>query len=201
MSLRSLFLSLAAVAVCSTASAQLSLSYLGGSDIAPSGTGQSFTASDAGTFPTSTAYLTAMTFQLPGSDLINIGTAYLDIYSDAGLSTYVGSSTNSQDWGASDFGQTKTFTFGNLALDKNTTYYAAFSSDPTAGSIVDRTILYDSSNPYAGGKLIYGGTPQTGLDANFTATFATSAVPEPSTYALLAGAAALALSAVRRRRA
>lgn|GEM_PF-6389443 len=82
-------------------------------------------------------------------------------------------------------------------LDKNTTYYAVFSSDGLSGSVVDRSVRYAGGNPYAGGTFLYMSNPQLSLDANFTATFA-PAIPEPSTYAAIAAAVALVAAAGRK---
>ena len=190
-----------ATAICGTASAQLTLSYISGNTSAASGTGESFTPADAGSFPTASAFLTQMTFETPSSVSFNRGLAtYLDIYSNSALTAYVGSSTNSQSWEAGDSLQTKTWSFAALELDKSTTYYAAFSADPITGSVVNREIEIYGSNPYSGGALIYNSNLTPSLDANFSATFNPSAVPEPSTDAAFAGLATLGLVALRRRR-
>lgn len=179
-----------------TASAQLSLNYLTGAGAAASVSGQSFTPGDAGTFPTSTAYLTQMQFQ---AGMTVSGSIYLDIYS--GLSSgvfsgYVGSSTDSQVWAS---GTTLTWNFDNLALDKSTTYYAIFSTDAIDGNDTTRPTAYES-DAYSGGVLIYSNAISPTLDAGFSATFNTAAIPEPATYGTLAGLAVLALVGVRRRR-
>jgi hypothetical protein len=182
-------------------SAQYTLSYLDGTSTAPSGSGQSFTPGDAGSFPTASAFLTQMTFQT-GSSIMNGGggaATYLDIYANSALTDFVGASTNSNTWDAGGFLLTKIWTFDSLELAKDTTYYAVFSTDAIAGSTTIRDIRFNDNNVYSGGVLIYNGNPTSSYDTNFTATFAASAIPEPSTYAAIAGAAALGLVALRRR--
>lgn len=193
--LRRLFACMFAAGLAATVSAQVSLSYLTGSGAGASVTGQSFTPGDAGTFPTSTAYLTQMQFQT-GMDVG--GSIYLDVYTglSAGVfSGYVGSSTNSNVWVS---GATQTWSFDNLALDKATVYFAVFSTDATDGNVVNRPTAY-ATGTYGGGVLIYNGAVSPGLDAGFSATFTTPAVPEPATYGAFAGLAALILTAIRRR--
>jgi hypothetical protein len=199
--LRFFVASAVAIGLSSSLSAQLTISYLNGTNGAHDGTGQSYIPGDAGSFPTSTAYLSQMTFitspdgdWTPASDTTP---TYLNIFSDAGLSTLVGASTNTQLW---DVGNviTLTWSFDDLALDTSTTYYAAFSTAPTAGFVINQPIECDNSSPYPDGYLIYNGSNLGFSDANFTATFQT--VPEPSTYGALAGLTALGLALVRRRR-
>lgn len=188
-------------AACSAAtlSAQVTISHLGSFDnYGASGTGQSFTPVDAaGTFPTSSAYLTQMQFQVAaqGSSVLPI---YLDIYTSLSatvFSGYVGSSTNTQDW---ESASTVTWNFANLELDKNTTYYAVFSENTEGGEGVYRPTYYFSGT-YAGGDFLYNAAVSSGLDAGFSATFNTTAVPEPSTYAAIAGLAVFGLVLLRRR--
>lgn len=177
------------------ASAQVTLSYLNGEGGAASGTGQSFTV-NAADFPTSTAYLTQIQFQ---TEYGQAGDIYIDIYTTltgGNFSGYVGSSTNSNVWEDTAL---KTWTFDHLALDVDLTYYAVYSSDATDGGVVNRPTPYQS-DVYAGGVLIYNSAPAGSLDAGFAITLAATAVPEPSTYAALAGVAVLGLALWRRRR-
>lgn len=178
--------------------AQLTLSFPSSSSAPASVSGQSFTPGDAGAFPTANAYLTQMTFQVSGF-ISPSSPVYLDIYADSGFTSYVGSSTNSQTWNSSNNLAIETWEFDNLTLDKSSIYYAIYSSDDVAGSLQTYSTYASSSSVYAGGALIYNGSAFPAYDASFSATFATSAVPESSTYALLAGAAALGLVAWRRR--
>ena len=173
--------------------AQLTLSYPSTVTNPASVSGQSFTPGDAGSFPTTSAYLTQMTFQV-GNGNVPSGPVYLDIYADSGFSSFVGSSTNSQTWTSGNDQAIETWTFDSLALDKSTTYYAIYSSDDIAGSLETFTTYASDANPYVGGAMIYSGLVTPGYDTSFSATFATtSAVPEPSSYAALAGLAALVL--------
>lgn len=93
----------------------------------------------------------------------------------------------------------KTWSFDHLELAKSSVYYVVYSTDAVAGSVANRTTAYDS-NVYSGGALIYNSSLTPSLDANFSATLATSAIPEPTTYATFAGLAALGSAALRRRR-
>jgi hypothetical protein len=173
--------------------AQLVLSYPTTDSAPASVSGQSFTPGDAGSFPTSYAYLTEFTFQVsPGN--VPTGPVYLDIYADTAFSAFVGSSSNSQIWTNDDDLAIETWTFDYLALDKSTTYYAIYSADAGAGALQYFTTYATNTHPYSGGAMIYGGSITPGYDTSFSARFATaSAVPEPSTYAALAGLAAFVL--------
>ena len=191
-------------ALCGKLHAQFTLSYLSGNSTPASVSGQSFVPGDAGSFTTGSAFLTGMTFQTGSSiDSSYSGVAtYLDVYSNSGLTAYVGSSTNSQTWDVGGTLLTKTWAFDNLELDKTATYYAVLSTDAVAGALTTRAILSSTSSTYAGGALIYSGSITPSYETNFTATFSNtaSAIPEPSTYAVLAGMIALTGAIVRRRR-
>ena len=178
-----------------TASAQVTLSYLNGEGGAASGTGQSFTVNGAD-FPTSTAYLTQIQFQ---TEYGQPGDIYLDIYTtltEGVFSGYVGSSINSNVWADTAL---KTWTFDHLALDVDATYYAVYSSDATDGGVVNRATPIQE-DVYAGGVLIYSSIPSGSYDAGFSVTLAATAVPEPSTYAMLLGMAVLGIALWHRRR-
>lgn len=105
---------------------------------------------------------------------------------------------------------TLTFNTGGILLDASKTY--AIFSFADANSSGGTDLVYGVSNSaYAGGQGYYLGmagmrpfsdlstTSWTawGSDETFSATF--SAVPEPSTYAALAGIAALGVAVYRRR--
>jgi hypothetical protein len=126
------------------------------------------------------------------------GSIYLDVYSalSSGVfSGYVGSSINSNVWVS---GATQTWSFNNIALDKTSVYFAVFSTDAVDGNVVNRPTAY-AGDTYSGGVLIYNSAATPSLDAGFSATFATSVVPEPATYGAFAGLIALTSAAFRRR--
>ena len=162
--------------------------------------GQSFTPGihTSGTFASSNAYL--IQFAFVTSNTLNSTNApvYLLIFSN--FSSYVGSgliqaSTNTQAWQTLGTGATATFDFaGDVALDTGTKYYAVFSESPTmyafpSGS-AGRNVMWNS-DAYSGGEMLSSGGEYGGTDVQFTATFATSAIPEPSAYAALFGLSAV----------
>jgi len=175
--------------------------------------GQSFKPSgfnQSGSYTTSSAYLTQFTFVV--SDSGTAGTrpnneAYLLIYSGSGFSggavtggTLLDVSTNTQNWATLGSLSTATFTFsGSVALDTTTQYYAVFSTSPVSLMNPNHGVLINNES-YGGGNLLHSGSELVGNDAKFTATFATAAIPEPSTYAALFGLGALGFAAWRRSR-
>jgi hypothetical protein len=178
------------------------------------GTGQSFTPSvgmvdDPGP---STATIDLTGFSLwsngGGSAVTGRDTTYLLIYdaNPAGTANLVGSSTNFVDLDPASnapAGTELAWTFNNLTLDYNTTYFAVISSSNTGVNGIDDIgfgFRNSTLNPYAGGNALADNFAVQGTgDLKFTATFANPvAVPEPSA-ALLGGLGMLAL--LRRRRA
>ncbi len=169
--------------------------------------GQSFTPNlptNAG-FTNSSAYLTEFTFVVSADGAITLPTTptYLLIYTSyAGgvAGTLLDTSLNTQTWSTIGGGGTATFEFsGQVALDINTKYYAVFSESPT--SVVNPThdLKINFNDPYLGGVLLHQGNELPPWDAVFSATFQTSAVPEPATYAAIAGVSVLGLVGWRRR--
>jgi hypothetical protein len=178
------------------------------------GTGQSFTPSvgmvDNPGPSTATIDLTGFSLWAGsgGSATSGRNTTYLLIYdaNPAGTATLVGSSTNFIDLDPATnapLGTELAWTFNNLTLNYNTTYFAVISSSNTGvNGINDIGFGFRNStlNPYAGGNALADNFAVQGTgDLKFTATFANPvAVPEPSA-ALLGGLGMLAL--LRRRRA
>jgi hypothetical protein len=173
-------------------------------------TGQSFTpgvgiSPDPGV-STTTIELTGVSFWSNGGSAAGSGdtnTIYLLIYdaNPAGTANLIGASTNFIDHNPNLAAGTElAWTFNNLTLNYNTTYFAMVASNTTGSlGINDVGIGFQSqnTNPYAGGTaFIDNFVAAAGADLKFTATFA-NAVPEPST-ALLGGLGLLAL--LRRRR-
>lgn len=181
-------------------------------------TGQSFTPSvgmvDDPGVNTATIELTSISFWSnggasagpSGSPAANLDTVYLHIYdaNPSGSANLVGVSTNYRDLNpASNYpqGSEMQWTFGNLTLNYQTTYFAVFSKGTTPTSINDVGIglQVDNTNPYSGGTgLINDFAATSTQDAKFSATFTNPViVPEPSA-ALLGGIGILTL--LRRRR-
>ncbi len=111
-------------------------------------------------------------------------------YSNAILGSVVGSNT--------------LFSGLNWTVSGNTTYMVAFESAPTA------TVKWKAAGTGETANLLAGYTGHSRYEANpesFTTnslhamTVTTSAIPEPGTYAALAGLAALGVALLRRRRA
>ena len=178
------------------------------------GTGQSFTPSvgmvdDPGP---STATIDLTGFSLwsnaGGSGVAGRNTTYLLIYdaNPAGTANFIGSSTNFIDLDPpsnAPAGTELAWTFNNLTLNYNTTYFAVISSSNTGVNGIDDIgfgFQNNLTNPYAGGTALadnFGA--QGGSDLKFNATFINPVtVPEPSA-ALLGGLGMLCL--LRRRRA
>ncbi|MFM2243070.1 MAG: hypothetical protein RLZ97_1925 [Verrucomicrobiota bacterium] len=140
-----------------------------------------------------------------GSPASNLDTVYLHIY-DANPSgsgaNLVGVSTNSRDLNpASNFpqGTEISWTFNNLTLNYQTTYFAVFSKGTTRTNVNDVGIglQVDNNNPYSGGTgLTNDFAVAATQDAKFSATFA-NPVPEPAVTLL--GSIGL-LGLLRRRR-
>jgi hypothetical protein len=174
------------------------------------GTGQSFTPSvgmvdDPGP-STATIDLTAFSLWSNGGASATTGrnTTYLLIYdaNPSGTANLVGSSTNFIDLDPisnAPAGTQLTWTFNNLTLNYNTTYFAVISSSNTGTTVNDIGVGFRNSslNPYAGGNALADNFAAQGTgDLKFTATFA-NPVPEP-TAALLGSIGILTL--LRRRR-
>ncbi|MBI3884329.1 MAG: PEP-CTERM sorting domain-containing protein [Opitutae bacterium] len=210
--MRFLGITAASVLFCASLQAQVVISVPTGANTGDDGnTGQSFTPSinTSGSFTGSSAFLTQFTFVVSPNASISTPPAFLLIFSNFSGGTATGllqASINSQTWSAIGANNTATFNFaGDVALDINTTYFAIFSDSQTAfvhnGARIGRGILFDG-DVYSGGALFHDGSIQPGLDARFTATFSTSPVPEPSTWAMFAGGlATLGLVGWRRRAA
>ena len=81
----------------------------------------------------------------------------------------------------------------------STTYYAVFSTSSSSIANPNHGVMINNES-YGGGNLLHSGSELVGNDAKFTATFATSAVPEPATNAVVFGLGALAFLAWRRPR-
>lgn len=174
------------------------------------GTGQSFTPSvgmvdDPGP-STTTIDLTSFSLWSSGGASVTTGrnTTYLLIYdaNPAGSANLVGSSSNFIDLDPisnAPAGTQLTWTFNNLTLNYNTTYFAVISSSSTGTTVNDIGVGFRNStlNPYAGGNALADNFAVQGTgDLKFSATFA-NPVPEPSA-ALLASIGMLAL--LRRQR-
>jgi hypothetical protein len=177
------------------------------------GTGQSFTPSvgmvDNPGPSTTTIDLTSFSLwsNAGGSGVTGRDTTYLLIYdaNPAGTANLVGSSTNFIDLDPASnapAGTQLTWTFNNLTLDYNTTYFAVISSSNTGVNGIDdigfgfKNITV--TNPYTGGTALADNFAAQGTsDLQFTATFA-NPVPEAS-VTLLGGLGMLVL--LRRRRA
>jgi len=177
--------------------------------------------------PLSTVFLQDVTFFLGGNNG-NAGDTQttLSIYTpgaDIAASTLVGASNNTVDTtnaagsgDAYDFnsdphtGASYTFTFDNLALDYETTYLALFTAgngdtiklDITQGFEGDTHVqAYDAGvgGFDVGGVFDYDASGwSTNTNADFAATFETSAVPVPAAAWLFGSA--LALGGVLRKR-
>jgi hypothetical protein len=157
---------------------------------------------------TTTIDLTAISFWSGGvTTATTSDTSYLLIFSAKPSTTsgssvgLVGSSTNFFDLNPisnAPNGTQLTWTFNNLTLDYDTTYYAVFSSSNSATSAFGmRMQVANTSNPYTGGgALDVSYNIVTNQDYRFAATF-TNPVPEPSA-AILGSLGMLAL--LRRRR-
>lgn len=174
------------------------------------GTGQSFTPSvgmvdDPGP-STTTIDLTSFSLWSNGGASVTTGrnTTYLLIYdaNPAGSANLIGSSINFIDLDPisnAPAGTQLTWTFNNLTLNYNTTYFAVISSSSTGTTVNDIGVGFRNStlNPYAGGNALADNFAVQGTgDLKFSATFA-NPVPEPSA-ALLASIGMLAL--LRRQR-
>lgn len=176
------------------------------------GTGQSFTPSvgivdDPGP---STTTIDLAGFSLwsnaGGSPVTGRNTTYLLIYdaNPAGAANLVGSSTNFIDLDPASnapAGTQLTWTFDNLTLAYNTTYFAVISSSSAGTTVNDIGFGFQNNlaNPYSGGTALADNFGvQAGSDLKFSASFANPvAVPEP-TAALLGSLGVLTL--LRRRR-
>jgi len=184
-----------------SASAQVVISQPLSSTSGLNNDGQSFTPSihTSGTFASANAYLTQFTFVTSNTLNATNAPVYLLIFSD--FSGSVGSgliqaSTNTQAWQTLGTGATATFDFaGDVALDTGTKYYAVFSESPTMYAFPSgsggRNVMWNSGDAYSGGAMLSSGGEYGGTDVQFTATFATSAIPEPSAYAALFGLSAV----------
>lgn len=174
------------------------------------GTGQSFTPSvgmvdDPGP-STSTIDLTGFSLWSSGGASATTGrnTTYLLIYdaNPSGTANLVGSSTNFIDLDPisnAPAGTQLTWTFNNLTLNFNTTYFAVISSSDAGTTVNDIGVGFrnSTSNPYAGGNALADNFAVQGTgDLKFTATFA-NPVPEPA--AALLGSIGI-LTLLRRRR-
>jgi hypothetical protein len=93
---------------------------------------------------------------------------------------------------------TSSYTFTNLTLAANTSYTALFSNAPASIRSIG------NADAYLGGALLgndeFGSQFEPDYDAVFSVTLTPSAIPEPSTYAALAGLLAVAGVWVARRR-
>jgi len=168
--------------------------------------GQSFTPNNPtnGGFTGSTAYLTQFTFVAATAGTPPTTPIYLLIYTSYSgnvAGTLLETSTNTQTWSTVGYGGTATFNFtgvaGGVALDKNTVYFAVFSESSSSVVNPSHDLKINNTNPYPGGLLLHQGSELAPWDSVFSATFA---IPEPSTYAALAGLAVLGLAVWRRVR-
>lgn len=174
------------------------------------GTGQSFTPSvgmvDNPGPSTSTIDLTGFSLWSNGGASATTGrnTTYLLIYdaNPSGAANLVGSSTNFIDLDPisnAPSGTQLTWTFNNLTLNYNTTYFAVIASSNTGTTVNDIGVGFRNStlNPYAGGTALADNFAAQGTgDLKFSATF-TNPVPEPA--AALLGSIGI-LTLLRRRR-
>ncbi|MFC4992504.1 PEP-CTERM sorting domain-containing protein [Rubritalea tangerina] len=157
-----------------------------------------------------------VTFQIrdgSGGQAANDTLAYLHIYDSVTFNTadgsitafgnLVGISTNTQNIGANatDLSAVQ-WNFSNTAVAANTEYYFITSTSTNAGQdIVSSGYELVTGNPYADGRSFASNNffnTSAAWDLNFSASFDTEAIPEPSSTALL-GLAGLALIMRRRK--
>lgn len=106
--------------------------------------------------------------------------------------------------GLTTYGGTFTLNFGSTLPDATTLNLLSLTGGKAGGlNYVTATGSYAGSFTNSSGvwTLTTGGQSLTFTESTGTLSIAASAIPEPSTYAALAGAASLALVAYRRRRA
>jgi hypothetical protein len=133
-----------------------------------------------------TVYLTAFTLRNADTSITGIynGNAYLDVYANYtdknNPGTFMGSSTNTLNPYSAGLNAQLTWNFNNLALDKNTEYAFALSSNNVSGGIVLSRFRNDGANNYTGGHYLDNTSWDAEFSANFNYTPLPSATPTPT---------------------
>ncbi|GAA5493903.1 PEP-CTERM protein-sorting domain-containing protein [Rubritalea squalenifaciens DSM 18772] len=162
----------------------------------------------------STVYLDQLSFQSTSSG-VGIGTAtvYIHVYdafdvdgtnAPSVIGNLVAVSSTTIDLSAVGANETMTWDFAGEGIDKSSTYYYVLATDTNAATVGDSANLTGSGfelntgNQYTGGQGYRANGTTTDWDLEFELVTST-AVPEPSSTALLGCVGVLAL--FRRRRA
>lgn len=164
----------------------------------------------------STVYLQEISFQQTSSGTgASSGVAYIHVYdafavdgddTPSTIGNLVAVSTTTVDLSIVAANAQMTWSFlGNDAIDKSSSYAYVLASNTTAATTSDSSNLLttgfelDTGNPYTGGQAYRANGTTSDWDMAFELRTSAVAVPEPGTFALLAGLAGICFIALRRR--